>query len=57
MATPVFLDAVWAFVPVALLAVVLVIRARLEDRTLRDRLPGYPEYAGRVRWRLLPGVW
>ena len=29
----------------------------LEDRTLRAELPGYAEYARRVRYRLLPGVW
>jgi protein-S-isoprenylcysteine O-methyltransferase Ste14 len=29
----------------------------LEDRTLHRELPGYAEYAGRVRYRLLPGIW
>ena len=28
-----------------------------EDRTLREELPGYKEYAQRVRYRLVPGVW
>jgi protein-S-isoprenylcysteine O-methyltransferase Ste14 len=32
-------------------------RVIAEDRTLQAELPGYPEYAQRVRWRLLPGVW
>jgi protein-S-isoprenylcysteine O-methyltransferase Ste14 len=31
--------------------------AALEDRTLQAELPGYAEYAWRVRYRLLPGVW
>jgi protein-S-isoprenylcysteine O-methyltransferase Ste14 len=57
LATPVFLDSVWAFVPTVLLTVALVIRTALEDRTLQEQLPGYREYAGRVRYRLLPGVW
>ncbi|MBN2359951.1 MAG: isoprenylcysteine carboxylmethyltransferase family protein [Deltaproteobacteria bacterium] len=57
LATPVFLDAAWAFVPVALLAALLVIRTALEDRTLQSKLAGYREYAGRVRCRLLPGIW
>jgi protein-S-isoprenylcysteine O-methyltransferase Ste14 len=39
--------------PIALLGV----RAALEDRYLHRDLPGYPEYAARVRFRLLPGVW
>lgn len=42
---------------VALAALLLVIRTALEDRTLIDELPGYADYAARVRWRLLPGVW
>jgi protein-S-isoprenylcysteine O-methyltransferase Ste14 len=29
----------------------------LEDRTLQAELEGYGEYAGRVRYRLFPGVW
>ena len=36
---------------------VLVIRIVLEERLLRTRLPEYAAYAGRVRWRLVPGVW
>jgi protein-S-isoprenylcysteine O-methyltransferase Ste14 len=57
LSTPVWLDSWWAFVPVVLLAALLVIRTRLEDRTLRQRLPGYEAYAQRVRYRLAPGVW
>jgi protein-S-isoprenylcysteine O-methyltransferase Ste14 len=34
-----------------------VIRTRLEDQMLQEELEGYREYAGRVRHRLLPGVW
>lgn len=40
-------------VPIALLAV----RILFEERMLRAKLAGYGEYAGRVRWRLVPGVW
>ncbi len=57
LATPVFLDALWAFIPVALLAIVLIIRTELEDRTLQSKLKGYRDYANRVRYRLLPGIW
>jgi protein-S-isoprenylcysteine O-methyltransferase Ste14 len=57
IATPIFLDTPWAFLPAAFLTVVLVIRTSLEDRTLQQRLPGYQEYARRVRFRMLPGVW
>ena len=35
----------------------LFYRAVREDRILLAELPGYRDYAERVRWRLLPGVW
>ena len=57
LATPVFLDSPWAFLPVALIAVTLVVRTYLEDRTLCAELEGYSEYSQRVHHRLLPGVW
>ncbi len=38
-------------------ALLLILRTALEDRTLQAELPGYAEYARRVRYRLLPGVW
>jgi protein-S-isoprenylcysteine O-methyltransferase Ste14 len=57
LATPIFLDSAWAFVPAVIISIVLLIRTALEDNTLQDELPGYREYAGRVRYRLLPGVW
>jgi protein-S-isoprenylcysteine O-methyltransferase Ste14 len=55
--TPLLLDSAWTFVPAAFLIAVLVIRTGLEDRTLQAELDGYRAYAGRVRFRLLPGVW
>ncbi|MBF8283248.1 MAG: hypothetical protein HW378_2163 [Anaerolineales bacterium] len=47
----------WAFVPAGLLVCVVVVRTALEDRTLQAELEGYKDYAGQVRYRLLPGVW
>ena len=32
-------------------------RAVFEERLLQRDLPGYADYAARVRFRLLPGVW
>jgi len=57
LATPILLDSRWSFLPAAFLTVVLIIRTALEDRTLQRELPGYSDYAKRVRYRLLPGVW
>ncbi len=55
--TPLLLGSVWALVPTGLALVGIVVRTALEDRTLQAELPGYPEYASRVRFRLIPGVW
>lgn len=57
LATPVFLDSRWAFVPVVLLTVVVFVRTNLEDKALQKELGGYRAYAERVRTRLLPGIW
>ena len=35
----------------------LLYRAVSEDRVLQAELPGYSDYARRVRWRLVPGIW
>lgn len=56
-AVPLLLGSWWA-VPTSLLgAALLWLRTRLEDQTLQHELPGYADYARRVRYRLLPGVW
>ena len=57
LGTPLLLASAWAFVPALLSVLGLVVRTALEDRTLRAELAGYPEYAARVRYRLIPGVW
>ena len=51
------LGSLWALVPAGLSCLVLVLRAQWEDQTLQAELPGYQEYARRVRYKLLPGVW
>ena len=38
-------------------AVLFVVRTSLEDATLQAELEGYAEYASRVPFRLVPGVW
>jgi len=55
--TALLLGSRWALVPAALAGALVVVRTVLEDRTLRAELPGYADYAARVRYRLLPRVW
>ena len=48
---------VWTLVPAAVALIITVIRTVLEDQTLQEELPGYREYARRVRYRLIPGIY
>ena len=47
----------WGLVPAAIASILIALRTAWEDRLLHDKLPGYREYAGRVRARLVPGIW
>ncbi len=57
LAMSILLASWWSAIPGALAAVLLILRTALEDRTLLAELAGYGDYARRVRYRLLPGVW
>jgi protein-S-isoprenylcysteine O-methyltransferase Ste14 len=46
-----------ALLPAALVVVVLVIRTNLEDATLQRELSGCAEFAARVRYKWIPGIW
>jgi protein-S-isoprenylcysteine O-methyltransferase Ste14 len=54
---PLVLESVWSAVPCLFSIFLLLVRTSLEDRTLKDELDGYREYAGRTRFRLIPGIW
>jgi protein-S-isoprenylcysteine O-methyltransferase Ste14 len=54
---PLLLGSLWSAVPVFLSIVLLFVRTTLEDKTLMEELEGYKEYAGRIRYRLVPGIW
>ena len=54
---PLALGSYWALVPTAVGTLVIIVRIVLEDRTLQAELEGYKEYAGRVHYRLIPGIW
>ncbi|MBN2499458.1 MAG: isoprenylcysteine carboxylmethyltransferase family protein [Anaerolineales bacterium] len=51
------LSSLWTIIPAAVALVIAVIRTALEDQTLQEELPGYWEYARRVRYRLFPGIY
>jgi protein-S-isoprenylcysteine O-methyltransferase Ste14 len=67
---PMYTGAVLFFIGIALLlgswwgtalspvfAILFGIRTGIEENTLMTGLPGYADYAARVRYRLVPGLW
>ena len=57
IAVPVLLGSLPALAVAAAFVPIFVLRTYLEDRTLLAELPGYADYARRVRCRLVPRVW
>jgi protein-S-isoprenylcysteine O-methyltransferase Ste14 len=55
--TALSLGSLWALVPAWLAAAILMLRTHWEDQTLQTELTGYQDYAQRVRFRLIPGLW
>ncbi len=55
--SPLLLGSAWALIPAVVSIASIALRTRFEDRMLLAALPGYREYAGRVRHRLVPMVW
>ena len=53
---PLILGSLYALAPFVLYTVLMTLRTYLEDRTLQEELPGYNEYAERVKYRLFPGI-
>jgi protein-S-isoprenylcysteine O-methyltransferase Ste14 len=47
----------WGVAMSLIFAILFGIRTRIEENTLTTGLPGYADYAARVRYRLVPGVW
>ena len=57
IAVSVLLASWWALLAGGLNAILLIIRTALEDRTLLGELTGYVDYARKVHYRLIPGIW
>ena len=41
----------------AIFIALTILRTALEDRSLRRDRPGYADFANRIRYRLVPGLW
>lgn len=57
IALPFALTSYWALIPAVTTVIVSFVRTILEDNTLKQELEGYSQYAERVRFRLIPGIW
>jgi len=56
-AVPIALGSRYALILAIFLTLLLIVRTYLEDLTLHTELEGYPEYARKTPYRLVPGVW
>jgi protein-S-isoprenylcysteine O-methyltransferase Ste14 len=54
---PLLLGSWWGVAIAPIFAILFAIRARIEERALVEGLPEYADYAARVRYRLVPGLW
>lgn len=54
---PLVLGSLWMLIPGGIVLILLIIRTYLEDTTLQKELRGYSDYAKKVKYRLLPGIW
>ncbi|MDH6244574.1 isoprenylcysteine carboxylmethyltransferase family protein [Mycobacterium sp. OTB74] len=57
VATPPALGSYWGLIPVIASVPILTARIFDEEKLLRAELPGYTEYAHKVRYRLIPYIW
>ena len=55
--SPLVLGSFFGLILAVLIPTLLVIRILNEEKVLREGLPGYREYAQKVRYRLIPLIW
>ncbi len=54
---PLLIGSIWSTMPVVVAIILLLIRTRLEDRTLIEELAGYSQYVQKTRYKLVPRIW
>src|SRR6266700_1080646 len=57
LGTPLLLGSWYGLLLALLFLPALLVRAVLEERTLREELPGYDAYMAQVKYRFIPHVW
>ena len=57
ISTPLMLGSFWGLIPAITTIFLVFWRTYLENKTLKTELPGYIDYAQRVKNRLIPYIW
>lgn len=57
LAAPIFFSSSILWIPTVIMIILNGLRTYLEDQALQEELPGYQDYAQKVRFRLFPGIW
>ncbi len=57
LGVPLLLGSGYGFALAPVFVVLLAFRIPIEERALREQLDGYEDYARRVGYRLIPGIW
>jgi protein-S-isoprenylcysteine O-methyltransferase Ste14 len=57
LGSPLALGSYVSGIPMLVVAALIFRRLLIEEKLLRAELEGYSDYAGRVPYRLLPGIW
>ena len=56
-AGPLMTGSLWSLASLPIIFLALHFRTLGEEQMLRAELPGYEDYARRIRWRYAPGIW
>ncbi len=54
---PLLFGSAWSAIPALLSGALMIVRTRLEDSVLVERLEGYRDYQRATPYRLVPGIW
>lgn len=54
---PLALGSLYALIPALVLTTLIVIRTIIEEKALKESLPGYKEYLEKVKYRIIPYIW
>jgi protein-S-isoprenylcysteine O-methyltransferase Ste14 len=57
LSSPLMLGSFLGLIPAIITVLLFVVRTSFEDNTLKNKLEGYKEFAERVKYRLIPGIW